>query len=57
MMMKPTTGAGMDEYLNENGYISDIEDFRMHHEIYLSDIHKVEPSKWRTVICHSIRKS
>ncbi|NMD43110.1 MAG: transcriptional regulator [Firmicutes bacterium] len=46
----------MDRYLNEKGYINDISDTRLHHEIYLSNTRKVEPSKWKTVIRHPIRK-
>jgi hypothetical protein len=44
-------------YLHENGYINDITDTRLHHEIYLSDARKVEPSKWKTVIRHRIKKA
>nr|WP_288826515.1 GyrI-like domain-containing protein [uncultured Clostridium sp.] len=54
---EPVTVAIMDEYLHENGYINDMTDSRFHHEIYLSDIRKVEPSKWKTVIRHPIKKT
>ena len=54
---EPTTVAIMDEYLNENGYENDMSDTRLHHEIYLSDISKAEPSKWKTVIRHPIKKA
>lgn len=54
---EPATVAIMDKYLHENGYISDITDTRLHHEIYLSDARKVEPLKWKTVIRHPIKKS
>lgn len=53
---EPATIAVMDQYLQENGYVNDITDVRMHHEIYLSDARKVEPSKWKTVIRHPIKK-
>ena len=43
-------------YLAENGYVNDINDSRMHHEIYLSDPRKSAPNKWKTVIRHPIRK-
>ena len=46
----------MDKFLNENGYINDISDTRLHHEIYMSDARKVAPEKWKTVIRHPIRK-
>jgi len=54
---EPATVAIMDKYLNENGYINDITDTRLHHEIYLSDARKVEPSKWKTAIRHPIKKA
>lgn len=54
---EPATVAIMDKYLYENGYINDITDTRLHHEIYLSDTRKVEPSKWKTVIRHPIKKA
>ncbi|MGI6425172.1 MAG: GyrI-like domain-containing protein [Tepidanaerobacteraceae bacterium] len=53
---EPATVAIMDQYLRENGYANDMTDTRLHHEIYLSDARKVEPSKWKTVIRHPIRK-
>ena len=53
---EPTTVALMDQYLAENGYVNDINDSRMHHEIYLSDPRKSAPDKWKTVIRHPIRK-
>ena len=53
---EPATVSIMDKHLHENGYINDITDTRLHHEIYLSDARKVEPSNWKTVIRHPIRK-
>ena len=46
----------MHEYMESQGYVLDITDKRMHHEIYLSDARKVAPEKRRTVIRHPIRK-
>lgn len=54
---EPATVAIMDEYLAENGYMNDMSDIRLHHEIYLSDTRKVQPSKWKTVIRHPIKKT
>ncbi|MTK05874.1 MAG: transcriptional regulator [Hungatella sp.] len=54
---EPATVATMDEYLAGNGYMNDMTDRRLHHEIYLSDIRKVQPSKWKTVIRHPIKKT
>ena len=48
--------AVMDRYLQENGYVNDLSETRLHHEIYLSDARKVEPAKRKTVIRHPIRK-
>lgn len=54
---EPATVAIMDEYLIENGYMNDMTDRRLHHEIYLSDTRKVQPSKWKTVIRHPIKET
>ena len=53
---EPETVAIMDAYLEENGYINDFSDERLHHEIYLSDARKVAPERWKTVIRHPIKK-
>ncbi|MFT8709489.1 MAG: GyrI-like domain-containing protein [Sporolactobacillus sp.] len=53
---EPETVAIMDQFLQENGYIKDITDTRRHHEIYLSDARRVDPSKWKTVIRHPVKK-
>ena len=54
---EPESVALMDRYLAEQGYVNDLSDSRLHHEIYLSDARKVEPAKWKTVIRHPIRKA
>ena len=53
---EPVSVALMDKFLSDNGYINDINDCRLHHEIYLSDARKVAPEKWKTVIRHPIKK-
>ena len=53
---EPTTVALMHEYMESQGYVLDIKDQRMHHEIYLSDAQKVAPEKLKTVIRHPIRE-
>lgn len=53
---EPVTIALMDEYLAENGYVNDFSETRLHHEIYMSDVRKVAPEKWKTVIRHPVRK-
>ena len=52
---EPATVKLMDDYLNENGYINDFSESRLHHEIYLSDARKVAPDKMKTVIRHPIK--
>ena len=53
---EPATVAGMHAYMEAQGYVLDITEQRMHHEIYLSDARKVAPEKLRTVIRHPIKK-
>ena len=53
---EPATVALMDDYLAQNGYVNDFSQYRLHHEIYLSDARKVAPEKWKTVIRHPVRK-
>ena len=52
---EPSTVALMDQYIAENGYANDVNETRLHHEIYLSDARKVAPEKWKTIIRHPIR--
>ena len=42
--------------IKEQGYVNDINENRLHHEIYMSDARKVAPEKWKTVIRHPIKK-
>lgn len=52
---EPATVDLMDEFVKENGYSNDINEHRMHHEIYLSDPRKTAPEKLKTVIRHPIK--
>ena len=52
---EPATIAAMERYTAENGYVTDINDARRHHEIYLSDPRKTAPEKLRTIIRHPVR--
>ena len=52
---EPSTVALMDQYIAENGYANDMNETRLHHEIYLSDARKAAPEKWKTIIRHPIR--
>lgn len=53
---EPATVSVMDEYLEQQGYVNDMTDTRLHHEIYLSDPRRTVPAKWKTVIRHPIKK-
>ena len=53
---EPATVAAMDAFLQENGYVNDFGETRLHHEIYLSDPRKTPPEKRRTVIRHPVKK-
>ena len=53
---EPSTVALMDQYIAENGYANDMNENRLHHEIYLSDARKAAPEKRKTIIRHPIRK-
>lgn len=53
---EPESVAIMEEFLEQNGYVNDINENRRHHEIYLSDARRVDPAKLKTVIRHPIRK-
>ena len=44
---EPQSVALMDAFLEENGYKNDMNDIRLHHEIYISDARKVAPEKWK----------
>lgn len=53
---EPKTTEKMHKYMQEQGYMLDITDIRYHHEIYISDPRKCDPSKLKTVIRHPIKK-
>ena len=54
---EPASVARMRAYLDVNGYVEDMNDQRLHHEIYLSDPRKAAPEKWKTVIRHPVKKT
>lgn len=53
---EPATVALMNELIDKKGYVTDITDSRLHHEIYISDARKVSVEKRKTVIRHPIRR-
>ncbi len=53
---EPETVEQMHRFMEEQGYVLDITESRMHHEIYLSDARRVAPEKLKTVVRHPIRE-
>lgn len=53
---EPATVEAMHRFMEEQGYILDINEKRLHHEIYLSDARKVAPERLKTVVRHPVRK-
>ncbi|MBR2701388.1 MAG: GyrI-like domain-containing protein [Erysipelotrichaceae bacterium] len=53
---EPATVKLMDDFMRQKGYVPDFSESRLHHEIYLSDPRKADPSKLKTVIRHPVRK-
>lgn len=51
---EPQTVAKMDAFLAENGFANDINENRLHHEIYISDPNKCTEEKRKTIIRHPI---
>lgn len=51
-----TTIQTLEEFICKQGYTTDINEERRHHEIYLGDPRKCAPEKRKTVIRHPIRK-
>lgn len=52
---EPASVAVMDKFIQENGYVNDMNSKRLHHEIYMTDVRKTAPEKWKTVIRHPIK--
>lgn len=52
---EPKTVELMHKYAAENGYKPDLNETRLHHEIYLSDPRKCAPERLKTVIRHPIK--
>ena len=52
---EPATVALMHDTIARQGYAPDFSGGRFHHEIYLSDVRKVEPARLKTVIRHPIK--
>lgn len=52
---EPATIENMDAFARQQGYLSDMEGIRYHHEIYLSDVRKCKPENLKTVIRHPVK--
>ena len=53
---EPASVLKMQQYAEQQGCRVDLNDQRLHHEIYLSDTRRVPPENWKTVIRHPIRR-
>jgi hypothetical protein len=53
---EPKTLKLMNNFIDENGLQSDVNETRRHHEIYLSDPRKTETSKLKTVLRIPVKK-
>ena len=53
---EPETVRRMDEFTEAEGFVTDLTDTRLHHEIYLTDARKADPSKMKTVIRHPVKR-
>ena len=54
---EPATVEAMRAFAEEQGYVEDFSDERLHHEIYLNDARRAAPEKLKTVIRHPIRRA
>ncbi len=54
---EPATVEAMHQLAEREGYQLDINEERMHHEIYLSDPRKTDLAKLKTVVRHPIKKA
>ena len=53
--MEPVTIGRMKAFAAQEGLSIDIDDQRMHHEIYLSDPRKTSADKLKTVIRYPVK--
>lgn len=54
---EPATVEAMCDFAEEQGYVEDFSDERLHHEIYLNDARRTAPEKLKTVIRHPVRRA
>ena len=53
---EPETIEQLERFIEANGYETEINETRRHHEIYLGDPRKTAPDKLKTVLRHPVRK-
>ncbi len=53
---EPATVEAMRAFAEENGFVEDFGEGRLHHEVYLNDVRRTMPEKLKTVIRHPVRK-
>ena len=53
---EPATLAKMKDYMAQNDLITELNDTRRHHEIYLSDPRKTEPGKRKTILRYPAKR-
>ena len=53
---EPATIALLNQFVEDNGYDTDITDTRRHHEIYLGDPRRTAPERLKTVLRHPVKK-
>lgn len=53
---EPASVQKMNQFIADNHFLTDINDIRLHHEIYLSDPRKTKQDNLKTVIRHPVRK-
>ena len=54
---EPETIEKLERFIEANGYETEINETRRHHEIYLGDPRKTAPDTLKTVLRHPVRKS
>jgi len=53
---EPATFAKMKGFMDQNGLVHDPSQTGRHHEIYLSDPRKTEPSKRKTILRYPVKR-
>ena len=52
---EPATITSMNTFAESQGYALDMDGYRRHHEIYLSDARRCKPANLKTVIRHPLK--